>query len=138
MCCGLPSGVILHVGANLATLLPPVACAIAVGLNYAESLSSALSPSLSRFSSVLQIGTVKRLEWQTPALIKQTEALVPLVSSFHNYPCNSFIIYLNEVARWPNIQWIGGLIWKKAIKILDTEGFFPSHLQSFGMIRVQT
>lgn len=52
----------------------------------------------------------KKIEWQAPVLIKPAHALVSLVSSFHNYLSNLFIILFNKVAQQLNIQCIVGLI----------------------------
>lgn len=83
----------LPVAAAIAAAFPPVpACAMVAVLYHTELLCWALSPSLRILDSVLWIGIGSSSEWQAPALIKPAEALVPLVSSFHNYPRNSFII----------------------------------------------
>lgn len=73
---------------------------------YRAPVMSLISPSLQLHRPVFRTGIGNMFEWQAPALIKPAEALVPLVSSFHNYPCNSFIIYLNKAVLWPNIHWI--------------------------------
>lgn len=74
-----------------AALLTVAACAEVGCTASSQAESYLLQPENTQFHH-FGLAQEKNIEWQAPVLIKPAEALVPLVSCFHNYPCISFII----------------------------------------------